>query len=1148
MRGPREHLDGLARLHRIGDADERRAVFRQAIATLAQAASELQPVPLEGLDPVALRDGTRIALASGLFEDLGWLAPEHASAAIYELAGALPPSDEKRELGRRVLRALHDGNASTFTMVATQLALGSRRGLSGAAIRARVALALDLPIGSGIRADPLALALIARKDLAEEWLIVPSTGSLPSRRLAARLLERAAREAARRAKAGDESVLAVFDRPRVQSATLRLLHDREPLVWRHVATARGLLAHAILRFGIEIEDSLAPSLTPTEWRRGAASLASTLAIDPEGATRRVALLLGSETMKKDPGIASAMILGLAAAAEVEPEAAEELLTTLVRNGGLDAIESLIEIRHERVGGELGEWAARLALARLREEAIARTDGDDGREALLRAIDADLRTREERVGAPSLREQLEDARIAFVETSARAAFARASRVLEAVGTTLGRLERSGDSTSEERIESFLLLRELDGAVLESSTLVDLLHLSTEKTAVPATRAMDGVFDRLTALLIEREREPIPAGGKVEHPTLRMRRMRSLLHLVDADGSHADERTPELRERRLRTTRFLLDRLQKDAPSPLRRVVTATAARAFDALLREETGELSDVLIAAATNLPSEHDLSTIAEASMVPEAADVFRAYASVIERTERSARVTEARAVSGLDALRQLVLQLPGAGSPRVEALRIALMAFADSLDAIGEASSLAELAGEIDGTDGSMIAPLSDAAVSLARLVAGARRRLGARLGDEGPTSGQALRAVEYAMLHAARSGADASTIGHGDAPGDAAFDLGALADAIQASIEALRADLPLHLAEVATNVLAQTVGLPSRAPRRSRPPRLLHRPREAALPPWMPPSRTLGGFYVLRALGSGAVGSVFVARRVEERANESAPKFALKVPEYGGSAARTLSEDEFLQLFREEAGALLAMPPHENIANLVTFDVGAKPKPILVMELVEGPTLERILETGAMDMHRAVRLLDGIAHGLAVMHEQGLGHLDLKPGNVILRDPDGPGPALESAVLVDFGLAGRKLRPGCATSSYGAPEVWGLLPKGVVPRPMPADVYAFGCLAYEVLTGRTLFAGTTDLAIITAHLQHDGDLPELDALEAFDGRLAPLVAAIRGALRQDPRTRATTQDLRAALAEAAPVLHTVRWPIPAAAPAAYEIEHASA
>ena len=63
--------------------------------------------------------------------------------------------------------------------------------------------------------------------------------------------------------------------------------------------------------------------------------------------------------------------------------------------------------------------------------------------------------------------------------------------------------------------------------------------------------------------------------------------------------------------------------------------------------------------------------------------------------------------------------------------------------------------------------------------------------------------------------------------------------------------------------------------------------------LPAWLPPSRTLGGFYIQRALGAGAGGSVFVVKRSDERNDPHASALALKVPEYDGSAARSLSED---------------------------------------------------------------------------------------------------------------------------------------------------------------------------------------------------------------------------------------------------------------
>src|SRR6185436_16989670 len=180
----------------------------------------------------------------------------------------------------------------------------------------------------------------------------------------------------------------------------------------------------------------------------------------------------------------------------------------------------------------------------------------------------------------------------------------------------------------------------------------------------------------------------------------------------------------------------------------------------------------------------------------------------------------------------------------------------------------------------------------------------------------------------------------------------------------------------------------------------------RRAPLPYWLLPRRTIGAFYVVRALGSGGASSVFVARRIEERNSADAEVFALKVPDYDPTTARSLSEQEFLQLFREEAGALLTVPQHPNLARFVTFDLAARPKPILVMELIKGLSLDRLVRRRALTTERAFAYLDGILAGLEAMHAAGIGHLDVKPSNVILREGDTP-------VLVDFGLSGRQLRP---------------------------------------------------------------------------------------------------------------------------------------
>ena len=164
--------------------------------------------------------------------------------------------------------------------------------------------------------------------------------------------------------------------------------------------------------------------------------------------------------------------------------------------------------------------------------------------------------------------------------------------------------------------------------------------------------------------------------------------------------------------------------------------------------------------------------------------------------------------------------------------------------------------------------------------------------------------------------------------------------------------------------------------------------------------------------------------------------------------------------------------------------------------MELVEGTTLEHVLEARGVGTARVFQVLDDVLRGLEAMHSAGVGHLDLKPSNVVLRRD-------EQAVLVDFGLAGRHIRPGCATGAYGAPEVWGALEGRKDLTPMKADVYAFGCVAFEALTARVLFQADTEMQQIAKHVGHDGQPPPLRALGKRT-ELGPLTELLRATLRQ--------------------------------------------
>jgi hypothetical protein len=580
------------------------------------------------------------------------------------------------------------------------------------------------------------------------------------------------------------------------------------------------------------------------------------------------------------------------------------------------------------------------------------------------------------------------------------------------------------------------------------------------------------------------------------------------------------------------RLLLARARDDAASPLRRVVCASAARACDALLREEVAELSDIFFEVTCQVGQAKDLATMGEASMDPDAAAVFREYATMVQRNEQVG--TLHKTIATAESLRVIARAFPLVGSARVEALRLALLAYADAVEAVASSQCISELAGNSE-TTASPIVMLAEASRALAQLVVGARRRLGTATSPEPRAAGSVVRMIDVCIDHTLRG-----------SPG--MFD-----EVLPDVTTTLRSELPPAIADVAIRALSRIRDLPIApiADDWETPP--IIRQKDPPLPVWLPPGRTLGGFYVIRPLGAGAVGSVFIVCRNEDKARKRAPRMALKVPEYGGDVARTLSEKEFLQLFREEAGTLLTLPQHPNLARLITFDAGAVPKPILVMELVDGPTLERLIEARSLNTADALAILDGICAGLEVLHEAGVGHLDLKPSNVILREPMEAAPAsmdmsasrlvslpritdhlVEGTipVLVDFGLAGRKLRPGCATAAYGAPEIWGQMYEEHQVRPMEADVYAFGCVAWEVLTGTELFQGSTQMATLTAHLRHDGGPPHL-AQAASSPELEGLVKLLHATLRQDPRQRMAIRQVRRELAALAPRLRTLPWPI---------------
>ncbi|MBW2454764.1 MAG: protein kinase [Deltaproteobacteria bacterium] len=1122
----REHfLARLLELPRIQDPDVRRGVFRQTIAALGQTESSGGPMALAGVDPKALGRSVQTVAADGLLDDLDFIAPAAAAVGLYQIASALPLGSERRIIGRKVLLYLYKGNAETFATLASRMALGSTRPLEGAGIRARIALAMWLRSHADSAVDRLALAIITRRELAAQWVNTGATGSLPDRRLAGRLIERAAREAARRATAGDEHPLGLFsavvdpqhwvEPPRpdgfisIGPAWRSLLADRETLVWRQVAVARGLLCAVIPAFVDETKAMLQPDLSPTEWRRGATSLVARIAVDRESGLRDALAVLEGPLLRRDPGIAQALIWGLTPVAEVEPEAAEKLVEAIASISPISIADSLVELRSDVEG--FGAQAAELCAEALRNS-LVRPELDDGLSALARAILEDLETGgENRQLFRAVHAGLE----AFGEGGTRDAFDLARQALAVASEQVGQLERldvgygADVGDSEARRAAMKALRDIDTCLLESRVLNDLLLLGRPPGSTETgVDAIDDLDSRLARWLLDAKRRSASDDEVKAQATLHQRQLRALLHLIDAgntDFGDDHERRMRVRARWILAARVWGARVHEQPKSRLTRAIIATVARAFDALVRDGAAEPLDIFLYAATYFTDPAHIGIIAEASMHPDVEQLLGHYLAFMQ-TECAGTSAE-KARTRIEAFAKFLDAFPGEATMRSEAFRITAWSLVHALEAVMAAGSLRALVPEQGAAgSGTPLAALEDAIGQLEQLVIGAQRRCS----DEISAPKAALpppRALAHAVENAVNTQSQSD-----------------LLETLTATARAADATLPSPIAKAITQTLPRLTTLQLDRP--SIPPSTMAT-HAHSLPDWLPPRRIVGGFYVLKQLSAGNVGSVFVVNRAEERHDETAAQFALKVPEYNATAARTMSEAEFLKLFREEAGALLAIPEHPNIANFVTFDAGAKPKPILVMELIEGIDCERVIYSQSFDTALALQVVDGVAAGLEAMHERGIAHLDVKPSNAIMRRKSG------DPVLVDFGLAGRHLRPGCATLLYGAPEIWEAPPGQPPPgSPTMADVYALGCFAFEVMTGHTLFEGTTDVAIISAHISHDGLPPGVDRM-AQNPALQPFAMFLYQCLRHDAAARPPMTSLRKEWRKVAEQLASRPWPL---------------
>ena len=234
------------------------------------------------------------------------------------------------------------------------------------------------------------------------------------------------------------------------------------------------------------------------------------------------------------------------------------------------------------------------------------------------------------------------------------------------------------------------------------------------------------------------------------------------------------------------------------------------------------------------------------------------------------------------------------------------------------------------------------------------------------------------------------------------------------------------------------------------------------------------LGPYEIQSLIGAGGMGEVYRAHDV--RLDRTV---AIKVLPVSCSADR-----DRLQRFAQEARAAAALN-HPNILSI--FDIGDNHgAPYIVSELLEGETLRDCLKRGSLSLRKAIDYAFQVARGLAAAHEKGIVHRDLKPENLFITN-DG------RVKILDFGLA-KLTRPESAREGGDAPTIQAATEPGVVmgtvgymsPEQVRgkdadarADIFSFGAILYEMISGKRAFHGETAADTMSAILKEEP--PEL-------------------------------------------------------------------
>ena len=254
-------------------------------------------------------------------------------------------------------------------------------------------------------------------------------------------------------------------------------------------------------------------------------------------------------------------------------------------------------------------------------------------------------------------------------------------------------------------------------------------------------------------------------------------------------------------------------------------------------------------------------------------------------------------------------------------------------------------------------------------------------------------------------------------------------------------------------------------------------------------PGTRLNDTYEIDRLIGSGGMGEIYRGHAIH---TGDAVAIKLIRPDME-------SNEVALGLFQREASALNRLY-HEAIVRYYVFSIDpVVRRHYLAMEFVDGPSLSELLERGPLDFDAVQALRRRVASGLQAAHERGIIHRDVSPDNIIMPEGDAA-----RAKIIDFGIA-RSTAPGKGTIigsgfagkyNYVSPEQLGLAGGDVTAK---SDIYSFGLVLAEALTGKALDMGGREAEVI----EKRRSLPNLDAVDA---RIRPLIARM---LNPDPAGR---------------------------------------